>query len=72
MLADGAAQECLDITDDRIDIEHLRISDLPPGECEQLMRQRRSPLSRRTDLADIAEDCSQSIARAGPAHRSRQ
>ncbi len=60
VLAERAAQQLLDIADDIVDVDDLRLDDLAAGECEQLVGQVRGTLAREADLLDI-------LARATPA-----
>ena len=53
MLPERAAQQLLDVADDVVDVDDLRLDDLAAGEREQLVGQVRGPLARKADLLDV-------------------
>ena len=56
MLPERAAQQLLDVADDVVDVDDLRLHDLAAGEREQLVGQVRGPLGGQADLLDVRVD----------------
>ena len=53
VLAEGAAQQLLDVGDDVVEVEHLRLDDLAAAEGQQLVGQLGGPFGGPLDLGDV-------------------
>src|SRR5207248_234170 len=56
VLAEGAAEELLDVADDVVEADDAGLDDLPPAEGEQLVGQGRGAFGGAADLLDVAAD----------------
>ena len=56
VLADGSSQELLDVRDELIEVEHLRLDDLASPEGEELVGQLGRSLGGPLDLGDVLAD----------------
>ena len=53
VLADEPPQQLLELRDQRVEVDDLRLQHLPPAEREQLPRERRGALAGRLNLQQI-------------------